>query len=118
MAFHVPDSGIDGKPYLMIGHPLPNGDEDSSWTAAWPRLDGWKRWLTFDGSDHGTFTDLPLFLEKLGLPRDPRTTLSAERGAGLTRTYLAAFFDLRLKGVEQPLLDGPTAAYPEVRFQS
>ncbi len=114
----VPASGIGGKPYLMMGHPLPDGDEDSSWTASWPHLDGWKRWLTVDGSNHGSFTDFPLFMEKLGLPQDPGTTVSGARGVELTRSYVGAFFDLQLKGIEQPLLDGPTAADPEVRFHS
>jgi hypothetical protein len=27
-----------------------------------------------------------------------------------------AFFDLHLRGIPQPLLDGPTAAHPEVVF--
>ncbi|MFD7580285.1 alpha/beta hydrolase family protein [Kitasatospora sp. NPDC059817] len=113
----VPASGIGGKPFLMIGHPLPDGAEDSSWTESWPHLDGWKRWLTFAGSNHGTFTDFPLFFEKLNLPQPPGTTMSGERGVELTRSYVAAFFDLQLKGVQQPLLDGPTAANPEVTFQ-
>ncbi|MER7771466.1 alpha/beta hydrolase [Kitasatospora sp. NPDC096140] len=112
----VPASGIGGKPYLMMGHPLPGGAEDSSWVQSWPNLDGWKRWLTVDGSNHGSLTDFPLFMEKLGLPQDPGTTLSGLRGIELTRRYVGAFFDLQLKGIEQPLLDGPTAADPEVRF--
>ncbi|MEV7598557.1 alpha/beta hydrolase [Kitasatospora sp. NPDC089797] len=118
MDYEVPASGIGGKPYLMIGHPLPGGDEDTSWTDSWPRLDGWKRWLTFDGTDHGSFTDYPLFLQALGVPQDPGTTISGSRAVELTRRYVAAFFDLQLKGIDQPLLDGPTAADPEVRFHA
>ncbi|MBD0688929.1 alpha/beta hydrolase family protein [Streptomyces sp. CBMA123] len=117
MDYEVPESGIGGKPYLMIGHPLP-GAEDSSWTDSWPRLDGWKRWLTFDGTDHGSFTDYPLFLKGLGVPQPPATTMTGQRAIELTRQYVAAFFDLQLKGIDQPLLDGPTAANPEVRFNS
>ncbi|MDH6710048.1 hypothetical protein P3T27_006797 [Kitasatospora sp. MAA19] len=112
----VPAAGIGGKPFLMIGHPLPGGDEDISWSKSWPNLDGWKRWLTVAGSNHGTFTDFPLFFEKLGLPQPPGTTMSGQRGIELTRAYVAAFFDLQLKGVPQPLLDGPTTANPEVLF--
>ncbi|MFE5582762.1 alpha/beta hydrolase family protein [Kitasatospora sp. NPDC056531] len=118
MDYLVPESGIGGKPYLMMGHPLPDGAEDDSWTKSWPRLDGWKQWLTIDGTNHGSFTDYPLFSEALGIPQDPGTTVSGRRAIDLTRQYVGAFFDLQLKGIEQPLLDGPTAANPEVRFHS
>ncbi|MFD8750856.1 alpha/beta hydrolase family protein [Kitasatospora sp. NPDC059577] len=113
----VPASGIGGKPYLMMGHPL-DGGEDGSWTESWPNLDGWKRWLTVDGTIHPSFTDFPVLLEGLGLPQGPGATIAPGRAVELTRRYVGAFFDLQLKGIEQPLLDGPTAADPEVRFHS
>lgn len=110
----MPDTGIGGKPFLMISH----ADGDKSWKDAWAKLDGWKRWLVFEGADHGSFTDLPLFLDEFGIPRAPGTTMSPRRGADLTRQYVLAFFDQQLKGVDRPLLDGPSAANPEVHFQS
>ncbi|MEU9074501.1 alpha/beta hydrolase [Kitasatospora sp. NPDC048538] len=115
MDLTVPESGLNGKPFLMIGHPLP-GTEDPTWTTSWARLDGWKRWLTFEGSNHGTFTDNPLFAEPYHLPVPPGTTMSAQRGVELTRSYVAAFFDLQLKDKPQPVLDGPTTSAPEVTF--
>ncbi|MFF2546409.1 alpha/beta hydrolase family protein [Kitasatospora sp. NPDC058063] len=118
MHYLVPASGLGGKPFMMIGHPLADGAEDPSWVTSWARLDGWKRLLTVDGSDHGSFTDLPVFFEGLGLPKGPYTTLGSGRALALTRQYVGAFFDLQLKGVPQPLLDGPSAANPEVRFTS
>ncbi|MBO1418426.1 alpha/beta hydrolase [Streptomyces sp. FH025] len=118
MDYPVPDSGLGGKPFLMVGHHLPGEGEDTNWTENWARLDGWKRWLTFDGTNHGSFTDYPLFLEKLGVPQPDGTTVSGARAIELTRRYVGAFFDLQLKGVDQPLLDGPTAANPEVNFHS
>ncbi|MFE9574367.1 alpha/beta hydrolase family protein [Streptomyces sp. NPDC006692] len=114
MHYPVPANGLGGKPYMMIGHPLPAGQVDTSWTDAWANLDGWKRWLTVAGSNHGTFTDDNLLLEGLGYPNP--TTITPERGIELTREYVAAFFDLQLKGIPQPILDGPTAANPEVSF--
>ncbi|MFJ9772472.1 alpha/beta hydrolase family protein [Kitasatospora sp. NPDC101157] len=118
MPYLVPESGVGGKPYLMMGHSLPGGNEDGSWTTSWPRLDGWKRWLTLDGSDHGSFTDFPLFYDALGVSQSPGTTVSGRRAVELTRQYVGAFFDLQLKDIDQPLFDGPTAANPEVRFHS
>ncbi|MEV4556322.1 alpha/beta hydrolase [Kitasatospora sp. NPDC049285] len=115
MDYEVPASGLDGKPFMMIGHPL-GGDEDPTWTDSWAHLDGWKRWLTVAGSNHGTFTDIPVFAEKFDLPVPPGSTLTAQRSVQLTRTYVAAFFDLHLKGIPQPILDGPTASNPEISF--
>ncbi|WP_033219207.1 alpha/beta hydrolase family protein [Kitasatospora phosalacinea] len=115
MDVEVPASGIGGKPFLMLGHPLPGGAEDSSWTDSWPRLDGWKRWLTVAGANHASFTDLPVLLDALGIPDEGRT-VPAQRALRLTRAYVVAFFDLHLKGVEQPLLDGPAPENPEVGF--
>lgn len=34
----------------------------------------------------------------------------------ITRRYVRAFFDLHLRHRQQPLLDGPSARYPEVGF--
>ncbi|MDH6139714.1 dienelactone hydrolase [Kitasatospora sp. GP30] len=116
MDYAVPTGGLGGKPFMMIGHPLGAGVEDPTWTDAWAKLNGWKRWLTFAGSNHGTFTDNQLLLNDFGYPNPPGTTMPAERGIELTREYVAAFFDLQLKGIPQPILDGPTAQNPEVGF--
>ncbi|MEU1365801.1 alpha/beta hydrolase [Streptomyces sp. NPDC005803] len=115
----IPRSGLGGRPFLMLGtdsfhHPT-GGDE--SWDEGWQRLDGWKRWLTVQGSGHFTFTDIPGLGEQLGLPVDPEAPLSGDRSARITRDYVAAFLDLHLRGREQPLLDGPSPANPEVVVQ-
>ncbi|MFI6729153.1 alpha/beta hydrolase [Streptomyces atratus] len=114
----VPAGGLDGRPFLMLGtaadhHP---GGEDESWDEGWARLDGWKRWLTVTGSGHFTFTDVPALGGQLGMV-DPEAPLSGERSMRITRDYVAAFFDLHLRGTPQPLLDGPTPDNPEVGFQ-
>ncbi|MEV7184326.1 alpha/beta hydrolase [Kitasatospora sp. NPDC093102] len=116
MHYLVPESGLNGKPFMMIGHPVPGGGEDPSWLTSWARLDGWKRFLTVDGTDHSSFTDYPVFFDGLGIPKGPYTTIGGQRAVALTRQYVGAFFDLQLKGTPQPLLDGPSAANPEVRF--
>jgi dienelactone hydrolase len=118
--FWAPDpaTGMHGRPFLLLDKLSDHttGGGDTSWDKAWANLDGWKRWLTVAGSDHGTMTDDNLLLEGFGYPNP--TTITPERGIALTREYVAAFFDLQLKGIPQPVLDGPTAANPEVSFHS
>jgi dienelactone hydrolase len=106
----VPDDGLDGRPFLMFG--AKDRTTDPSWNRDWGRLDGWKRWLTVAGADHGSFTDVPLLADLAGIP--DTATLPYLRSQALTRAYLAAFFDQHLKGVAQPLLDGPSPENPEV----
>ncbi|MGW2595476.1 alpha/beta hydrolase family protein [Streptomyces sp. NPDC001515] len=114
----VPDAGLHGRPFMMLGTEVqhtPDSTTDTTWNRDWPRLDGWKRWLTVTGAGHFTFTDMPLLGAQLGLP-DPSAPLSADRSSRITRDYTAAFFDRHLKGLPQPLLSGPTPGNPEVSF--
>ncbi|GAA1535261.1 lipase [Streptomyces albidochromogenes] len=105
----VPAKGLDGRPFMMLG----TGDDDRSWVRDWPLLDGWKRWINVTGAGHFTFTDTPVLADQLGL-LPPEEPLSGKRSQEITRAYVAAFFDLHLKGVDRELLDGPSADHPEV----
>ncbi len=111
-------TGLGGRPFMMIGAASTHspGNPTTDWSKAWNHLNGWKRWLTVDGAEHFSFTDLPYLAGQLGLS-DPAVPLSGERGWRITRDYVSAFFDLHLRGMSQPLLDGPAAAYPEVALQ-
>ncbi|MFD7641829.1 alpha/beta hydrolase family protein [Kitasatospora sp. NPDC059795] len=113
----VPAGGLDGRPFLLFGAGVHDTQgTDTSWDEAWSRLDGWKRWLTVAGADHGSFSDLGLLAQAAGRPSAPGA-IDPTRGLAITRTYLAAFFDLQLKGKPQPLLDGPSPDMPEVAVQ-
>ncbi|QDY75574.1 alpha/beta hydrolase family protein [Streptomyces qinzhouensis] len=113
----IPDGGLDGRPFLLLGAGDSRpGTGDGSWDAAWRKLAGWKRWLTVTGSEHDTFSDLPVLSEQLGAPGLPG--LTGDRAAGINRVYLAAFLDRHLKGASRPVLNGPTAANPEVVFHA
>ncbi|MFB7126494.1 alpha/beta hydrolase family protein [Kitasatospora sp. NPDC056273] len=113
-----PAGGLDGRPFLLLGTQSVHNPSgwDTTWNEAWARTDGWKRWLSVTGSDHGSFTDAPLIGARAGLP-DPEATLAPLRAEKITRSYVGAFFDLQLKGIPQRLLDRPSTAYPEVLFQ-
>lgn len=119
-AFHdpVPPTGLGARPFMMIGTDDDThrpGGSDHTWDETWNHLDGWKRWLTVAGSDHLTFSDWPALAEQLNRPTPP---LPAERAVDITRGYVTAFFNLHVRHIPQPLLDGPTPANPEVRFHN
>ncbi|WP_414936193.1 alpha/beta hydrolase family protein [Amycolatopsis sp. cmx-11-51] len=111
----IPASGID-RPFLLLGREseyTPVGP-DTTWAANWPNLTGWKRWVSVAAAGHPSFTDVGVLGEQLGLT--PPGTLGGERGMSLTRVYVSAFFDKHLRGGRQPLLDGPVAGNPEIKF--
>ncbi|MGW9177350.1 alpha/beta hydrolase family protein [Streptomyces decoyicus] len=115
----VPRSGLQGRPFLMLGSldGSAPGSGDATWLRDWRRLDGWKRWLTVRDAGHFSFIDLPVLGAQLGIT-DPKAPLSGERSGEITRDYVSAFFDQQLRGIPQPLLDGPSPANPEVVFQN
>ncbi|MFH8976070.1 alpha/beta hydrolase family protein [Streptomyces sp. NPDC017890] len=118
-SFFVEDAGagLGRRPFMMVGAESVHrpGSGDSDWPGAWNRLHGWKRWLTVEGAGHYSFTDFSWLGYQLGVT-DAEYPLPGERGWSLTRDYVAAFFDLHLRGVPQPVLDGPTPSRPEVEF--
>ncbi|MFC5090540.1 alpha/beta hydrolase family protein [Amycolatopsis plumensis] len=109
--------GLD-RPFLFLGranmYSPGTGDEAASWERDWKQLKGWKRWLTVAGMAHPSFTDIGLVGEQLGI--DFGATTPAVRGQAITAAYVRAFFDQHLRGRPQPLLDQPSARYPEVAF--
>ncbi|MFE0738400.1 alpha/beta hydrolase family protein [Streptomyces sp. NPDC058855] len=110
-----PADGLGGRPFLFLGTDefhRPGGG-DTSWDTTWAGVRGEKHWLTVGGAGHLDFSDAPLILRHAGRPDGP---LPAGRAVSVTRAYVAAFFDEHLRGRDQPLLDGPDPAHPEVRF--
>lgn len=69
--------------------------------------------VTLARTNHGHFSDLPLFMSRF---RDT-TLLVGRRGHEIIAAYTLAFFDRYLKGQRRELLDGPSAFYPEVTFR-
>lgn len=110
----IPDSGLS-RPFLFLGQAVHSpGGPDNSWEQNWPHLTGWKRWLVVAGTVHASFTDLALLAEQVGI--DLGDELPATRATEITRSYARAFLDLHLRNKPQPLLDKPSARYPEVKF--
>ncbi|MEV4461079.1 alpha/beta hydrolase [Microbispora sp. NPDC049633] len=105
------------KPFMMIGNPRQQpvaGGEPKSWDLFWPHVTGaWKRWLTVTGAEHVSFVDYAVLGPQLGMRVSP---MNGERSLRITRDYVTAFLDIHLKGERRPLLDGPSAKYPEASF--
>ncbi|MCA1187939.1 MULTISPECIES: alpha/beta hydrolase [unclassified Saccharopolyspora] len=113
--FFAPVEPLD-RPFLLLGAGAHGpGGVDDSWDRTWERLHGWKRWITLNGSGHSTAIDLSVLADQLGIER-PGEPLSGARGTELGDRYVAAFLDRHLRGLPQPVLDGPTEQNPEALF--
>lgn len=92
-------------------------------------LSGFKPSLQVAHTAHGSFTDAMWMYQQLAtagfipwtLTSDGRQsvqgavgTINLEHAIALNRAYVRAFFDRTLKGMDNHLLDGPSAEYPEV----
>ncbi|WP_249374633.1 alpha/beta hydrolase [Streptomyces sp. I05A-00742] len=124
--FTKPPAGGIKKPVLLLGGARAgdlNGPYDT-WSPAWKRMTGWKRWLDVGKGGHMTFTDMPWLADQVGLPEGmpPEEaagafgTVPSKRSNAFTRAYLVTFFDKHLRNVPGKLLDGPSAQFPEVAF--
>jgi hypothetical protein len=90
----------------------------------WSHLTGWRRNIQADGAAHASYGDYkvigPQVAPAVGMSDEDLTAwvgaLPVHRALRIQRAYPVAFFDLHLRGRRQRLLDGPSAAFPEVRF--
>ncbi|MCX4967789.1 hypothetical protein OHA98_24110 [Streptomyces sp. NBC_00654] len=116
----VVDSGLR-KPFLLMSE---DADTDPSWARAWPHLRGWRRNLRLTGTRHFSYTDYEAFIpqaaERLGATEEQIAEfigpLDGTRAIRVQRHFLRACFDLHLRHRPAPVLEGPSARYPEVRF--
>ncbi|WP_248964787.1 alpha/beta hydrolase family protein [Sphaerisporangium perillae] len=92
----LPTVGELTRPFLMIGTESGHspGGKDTSWDESWRRLGGPKQWLTVAGTDHSSFTDYAVLREQLGISP---TVIKGTRAVEITRAYVAAFLDRRLR---------------------
>jgi dienelactone hydrolase len=118
------------RPFMSITHQGHDTRTDPSLAGFWSHQRGWRRFLTMRSAQHYSYTDLeqllPQLLSAQVVPRqltrarvsevigtiDPRRAVAAERA------YIAAFFDLHLRGLSSAnrLLSGPSPNYPEIQF--
>jgi len=129
------DAAVHGvrQPYLMISDdtPIP-GPADLTSADLNHRFTSWLTKQDFDrllhnfplnggvfvsvrGTEHADFSDRgrrSRWRDALGLPAD-----RAGRVQKLLRTYTVSFFQAALRGVKSPLLEGPSAQFPEARLR-
>ena len=90
----------------------------------WTHLRGWRLNIQADGAIHKTYGDdatlIPQAGKVLGMTnqqiQDMIGTLDPARAVRIQQAYPLAFFDLHLRHRRGHLLDGPSAAFPEVKF--
>ncbi|EAW09126.1 PAF acetylhydrolase family protein [Aspergillus clavatus NRRL 1] len=116
----VIDRGLD-KPFMIMAHEGKNLTTDPSWGALWPKLKGFRRGFMLGGSTHGTFTDLAVAADLIGLRAEfPAQTaallgsIDGRRALQVIATYTSRFFDVVLKGKKSELLDRSSMEFPEV----
>ncbi|KAG9765643.1 hypothetical protein KCU73_g337, partial [Aureobasidium melanogenum] len=55
------------SPFMFMSHQGKNLTTGSSWTQVWPKVTGSKLAVTLNGTIHGSYSDLPLLANTLGL---------------------------------------------------
>jgi dienelactone hydrolase len=112
------------KPFLVLAAESHTRENEPSWKSFWDKSTGWKRELRFAGAHHGSFTDLQTMFPQIAakLPKVPEVfpeligTIDPDRSIAAQRAYVAASFDLHLKGRHTRLFDGPAKRFPEVKI--
>ncbi|MFF3584455.1 alpha/beta hydrolase family protein [Streptomyces mirabilis] len=90
----------------------------------WTHLRGWRLDIQADGAIHPSYGDnvtlIPQAGKILGMTdqqiQDMIGTLDPARAVRIQQAYPLAFFDLHLRHRRERLLDGPSTAFPEVKF--
>jgi hypothetical protein len=90
----------------------------------WNLLHGWRLNVQAEGALHGAYCDHQMLIPQLaalsGMSDEELEswigTLDPARAVRIQQSYPLAFFDRHLRHRAVRLLDGPTPAFPEVRY--
>lgn len=90
----------------------------------WTHLRGWRLDIQADGAIHNSYGDNATLIPQAGMIlgmtdqqiQDWIGTLDPARSVRIQQAYPLAFFDLHLRHRRGHLLDGPSTAFPEVKF--
>ncbi|KAF7552500.1 hypothetical protein G7046_g7389 [Stylonectria norvegica] len=100
--------GLD-KPFMLLGRPKHRA-EDATWAQFWKHLTGPKIELEVTGTVHGSFTDMPLLIKALDLPKKFSSVLAPYIGTvdgvevqTLLAKVLSSFFTYTFDGTSKSL---------------
>ena len=109
------DSDSD-VPFMYVSAARPwAGVGGSALTFFFERSAGPSYLVVIDGFEHGTFTDLALFVS---MWPGENPDVDGARALRIQRAYVRAFFDRHLRDADATLLDGPSGEYPEVSIRT
>jgi hypothetical protein len=127
LAAHVAHR-LGDRAFMIMTHEGHDAHNDPSLAGFWSALQGWRLFLSMTNSQHYTYTDLEQFLGPLlaakiapnhitpQLVAEVIGTIEPKRAIAAERAYIAAFFELHLRGRASDLLRGPSSKYPEIEF--
>lgn len=121
---------LGDRPFMIMTHHGHTTHTDPSLAGFWSHLQGWRLLLTMSDSQHYSYTDLEQFLGQLLSARilpnqitrarvsEVIGTIQPRQAVAAERAYIAAFFDLQLRGLPHAnaLLSKPSRRYPEIQF--
>jgi predicted dienelactone hydrolase len=111
------------RPFMLMTGVFTRAAEPSV-AQFWSHLTGWRLNVQADGAVHPSYTDTQVLIPQLatavGMSDEELQgwvgTLDPGQAARIQQAYPLAFFDLHLRGRRGHLLDGPSPAFPEVKF--
>ncbi len=110
------------RPFMLMTAEFTRAAEPSV-AEFWSHLRGWRLNIQADGAIHSSYCDVqwlvPQVAAVIGMSEDELRgwigTLDPARAVRIQQAYPLAFFDLHLRH-RGHLLDGPSPAFPEVKF--
>ncbi|AVT37759.1 acetylhydrolase [Plantactinospora sp. BB1] len=123
MQSNPPITEID-RPFMLMTAEFSRAAEPSVEDIWAYYLRGWRLNVHAEGAAHGSYCDhqwlIPQLARLIGMSDEELAswvgTLDPARAVRIQQAYPLAFFDLHLRHRRQRLLEGPSAAFPEVRF--
>lgn len=113
MLFHhgIDDAAAAPEPVRATAREILSQIQSYDSTARALATDDWYD-VTIARTNHGHFSDLPLFMTLF----QDTTLLAGPRAHEIIAAYTVAFFDRYLKGIDNALLNASGSPYPEVAF--
>jgi predicted dienelactone hydrolase len=113
------------RPFMLMTAEFPRATQPSV-AEFWSHLRGWRLNVQAEGAVHSSYCDVQFLIPQLARAAGMSAadlqgwigTLDPLRAVRIQQAYPLAFFDLHLRhrAARGRLLDGPSPAFPEVRF--